>query len=57
MTIYVGYIIADYATDVCMSTNKFAVKKELAEINKVTENTTYIKRYDVGNKLTDLDCE
>ena len=57
MIVYVGYVIADYAIAVCMSTNKSVVKKELAEIDKVTEKTTYIKKYDVGNKLTDLDCE
>lgn len=57
MIIYVGYVVADYATAVCMSTNKSVVKEDLAEIDKVTENRTYIKRYDVGNKLIELDCD
>lgn len=57
MIVYVGYVIFDYATAVCVSTNESVVKEDLAEINENTENKTYIKKYNIGDKLTILDCD
>ena len=56
MTIYVGYIISDYAHALFMSTDRKKVKTELAKIS--SNNTTYIVGYIIkGNELIELDCD
>lgn len=57
MTIYIGYIISDYATALYMSTDRKKVKKELEEIDGGRHNT-YIVGYVIkGNELIELDCD
>lgn len=56
MTIYIGYIIGDYAHALYMSTSKEKVQKELKEIDKGRH--TYIVGYIIkGNELIELDCD
>lgn len=55
MTIYIGYIIGDYAHALYMSTNREKVKKELEKINR---RNTYIVEYTIKeNNLIELDCD
>lgn len=56
MTIYIGYIIDDYAHALYMSTDREKVKKELKKINEGRH--TYIVGYIIkGNELIELDCD
>jgi hypothetical protein len=56
ITIYVGYIISDYAHALFMSTDRNKVKAELAKIPE--RNITYIVGYILkGNELIELDCD
>ena len=57
MTIYIGYIINDYACALYMSTDREKVKKELKKIEGGRRNT-YIVGYIIkGNELIELDCD
>lgn len=56
MTVYIGYIIGDYAHALYMSTNREKVKKELEKIDGGRH--TYIVEYIIkGNELIELDCD
>ena len=56
ITIYIGYIISDYAHALFMSTDRKKVKAELAKIP--THDTTYIVGYILkGSELIELDCD
>lgn len=58
MIIYVGYVSSDYAHALWMSTSKMTIEKEIAEYKKRGGRCpTWITKYNVTNKLTDLDCD
>ena len=56
MTIYVGYIIGDYAHALFMSTDRKQVKEALDSME--SSRPTYIVGYIIkGNELVELDCD
>lgn len=56
MTIYVGYILGDYAQALFMSTDRKQVKEALDAID--SKRPTYIVGYIIkGKELIELDCD
>ena len=58
MIIYVGYVLSDYAHALWISANKATVEKAIASYRKRGGRcSTQIKRHEITNKLTELDCD
>ncbi len=59
MTIYVGYVLSDYATAIYMGKDYKQVKSKIDEAKKRTGHPTYfIKSYDIkDNCVIELDCD
>ena len=58
MFIYVGYVLSDYAHALWISANKVTVEKAITSYRKKGGRcSTQIKRYEITNKLIELDCD
>ena len=56
MTIYVGYVLSDYATAVCMGLNRKQVQKQLNSYP--TRNHKWIQEYKLSNnEVIEFDCD
>jgi hypothetical protein len=58
MTIYVGYVLSDYATAIYMGKDYKQVKSKIDEVKKRTGRHVFIKAYDIkDNCAIELDCD
>ena len=56
MKIYVGYIMRDYSTPVCMGFNKKTVEEELKKYNSYYGCKPWVESYDLHkNKVIELE--
>ena len=58
MYIYVGYVLSDYAHALWISKNKHTVEQAITEYKERGGNRlTWIEKYEVTDKLIELDCD
>ena len=58
MIIYIGYVMSDYAHALWMSKDKTTVAKAIEEYHKRGGRcSTWIKKYNVGKELIELNCD
>ena len=58
MYIYVGYVLSDYAHALWVSKSKQTVERAIKEYEKRGGNRpTWIEKYEVTDKLIELDCD